>query len=91
MYEFTCPVCGKVKQVEREHQVRTYCSKSCAQVAVAQRNREINAVCITGECIFQPETVECYKRTCSKCGWNPVVAKARIDAYLKKRQQSEEG
>ena len=35
-----------------------------------------------GECVFQPGAIECYKRDCLNCGWNPVVAKARLEKFL---------
>lgn len=86
MYEYTCPVCGLVKQVRNKSEMRTYCSKSCASYA-----RELQKIecefpdvkartdCGIGECVFQPETIMCSNRECHKCGWNPVVAKARLE------------
>lgn len=80
MYEYTCPECGVTKQVRYAWEVRTYCSKKCRGKALARKyeqEREANAV---SECVFQPETIMCSKRECDRCGWNPEVAKARLDA-----------
>ncbi len=30
------------------------------------------------------EKIECKQKTCSECGWNPEVAKARLDAIIAK-------
>ena len=82
MFEYTCPVCGKVTQVEKEHQVRTFCSRECASAAREFEKRMIRENCIEGECVFQPESIICFKRDCINCGWNPVVAKARLEAIM---------
>lgn len=82
MYEYTCPVCGKVTQVEREWQVRTYCSRACSGKAREAEKAEIESKCITGECIFFPESINCYKRQCGNCGWNPEVAQARLKKIM---------
>ena len=79
MFEYTCPMCGKVKRVAYECDVRTYCSNLCAARARHGKTYEVG-----GECVFQPESVMCNLRTCGKCGWNPVVAKARLDAFMGK-------
>jgi hypothetical protein len=79
MYEYTCPVCGKVTQVEKSWLVRTYCSQSCASKDREKKRAEIDNMDTVGECIFLPEAVMCYKRDCVNCGWNPVVAKARLE------------
>lgn len=37
------------------------------------------------KCPYQPSGhVLCDKKTCSKCGWNPEVAQARLDAIVEK-------
>ena len=81
MYEYVCQTCGKTVSVERSWQVRAYCSVSCGAKASAAKRREIDSKCIDGECIYQPESIDCYKRNCSKCGWNPEVAQARLERY----------
>lgn len=77
MFEYTCPVCGKVKRVTYASDVRTYCSNLCSAMARHGKRHEVE-----GECIFQPESVTCYSKTCGKCGWNPAVAQARLDAFM---------
>lgn len=39
----------------------------------------------TFECVFQPESILCDRQICSRCGWNPDVAKARLEAIMEKR------
>ena len=85
MYEYTCPACGKIHRVEHKSKVKTYCNKSCAAKARYMKPKEeekqevIQTEAVMGECIFNPVAVDCYHRNCSNCGWNPVVAKARLD------------
>ena len=83
MYEFICAYCGKTMQVERKNGSQIYCSKSCAATARnLKRGKDVEP--FDGECVFQPESTICGKRECDKCGWNPVVAKARLDAIMEK-------
>lgn len=44
MFSYTCPVCGKVKEVERRSQVRTYCSYACSNTG---RQRHGDTTCST--------------------------------------------
>jgi endogenous inhibitor of DNA gyrase (YacG/DUF329 family) len=88
MYEYTCPVCGVTKQARSKWDVRTYCSRECANKALSERlakNREENFIT---ECVFLPDAIMCGRKECYKCGWNPVVAKARIDAIKEKMNES---
>ena len=80
MYEYTCEYCGKVVEVERKRQVQRFCNKSCA--ASYGNKLRVGNNPVPGECIYQPETIICDKRICSKCGWNPEVAKARLDKIM---------
>ena len=37
------------------------------------------------DCKFAPAgSVQCERRECAKCGWNPEVAKARLDEIIEK-------
>lgn len=83
MHEYTCEYCGKVVQVDKKWKVQKFCSKSCA-ASYGNKLRGKQASIKLGDCVFQPESIECYKRNCINCGWNPVVAKARLDAIHKK-------
>lgn len=42
------------------------------------------------KCPYQDNgNVLCDKKTCSKCGWNPEVAKKRLDAIIQKMMEKE--
>ena len=84
MFEYTCPVCGKVTQVHKEWQKRTYCSTTCAAKAREEKLKEVRVNFLEGDCVFQPESIMCYERNCANCGWNPVVANSRLEAIRKK-------
>lgn len=80
MFEYTCPICGETKQARYKWEIKTYCSRECANKALSERfakKREENFITA---CVFQPESIECNRRNCINCGWNPVVAKARLAA-----------
>ena len=78
MYEYTCVNCGKVVKVQRKWQLKTFCSKSCA---VAYRYK-VKYEQQGGSCIYHPVGVICYRQECSKCGWNPEVAQARLEKIM---------
>lgn len=88
MYEYTCAYCGKVVQVRWPSQAQKFCSKSCSASygnglrGVSPKNN------YTGDCIFQPESVECHRMNCIDCGWNPDVAKERLNAIKEKLNES---
>ena len=83
MYEFHCEYCGNLKRVYRPHDASRFCSKSCAARGRAESKQGGKAMGIF-ECIYQPESIMCDRRICSKCGWNPEVAKARLEAITGK-------
>lgn len=95
MFEYTCEYCGKVNKVEKKWQIGRFCNKSCAcsygnkiRAGIEVKRpvgtpAEIPAEFLQrGECVFHPVAIECYKRDCINCGWNPVVAKARLEKFL---------
>lgn len=41
-------------------------------------------------CPNNPQGVWCDKKTCSRCGWNPEVAEARLEAIKAKMAEEEE-
>lgn len=41
-------------------------------------------------CLFN-DGCHCYERDCYRCGWNPVVAKARLEQWLKKMGVKDDG
>ena len=83
MYEFHCAYCGTLKRVYRPHDASRFCSKSCAARWRAEHKRRVKAFEIY-ECVYQPESIICDGCDCSKCGWNPDVAKARLEAITGK-------
>lgn len=40
------------------------------------------------QCDYQ-KFVECEKKQCDKCGWNPEVAQARLEAIIAKMMEKE--
>lgn len=86
-YEYTCAYCRRVVRVERSWQVQKFCSKSCA-ASYGNKLRAGKTPTIEpipyAPCVFQPESINCTKKDCLNCGWNPVVAKARLDAIRRK-------
>ena len=42
------------------------------------------------ECIYTPvHSVWCETQNCEKCGWNPAVAEARLEAIMQKLAEEE--
>ena len=39
------------------------------------------------ECIFKPDAIICTERKCETCGWNPVVANARLEAHIARKTE----
>ncbi len=72
MREFTCVVCGtKVIDTSRT-QNRMFCSKLCSnRYYEKKRSKPIEAVCKYNDGVL------CANHKCDRCGWNPVVEKAR--------------
>ena len=75
----TCPQCGTKFPKTRIDKI--YCSKKCRAIL---KNREMRAAkkeesveLLTG-CPYN-EALECTKRQCDSCGWNPVVAERRLN------------
>ncbi len=94
MFKFTCRYCGTVRYVRTLHEVREFCNRSCAakareickaeKKAAKEEDNKTEYVIRLNECVFQPESIECTRRNCINCGWNPVVAKARLNAIMKR-------
>ena len=79
----TCLVCGKEYIAKAPHQ--KYCSTLCQSRSRSdyharkhKKRKKIEIIC--------PYNIEliCYQQTCGECGWNPEVAKARLQAYERK-------
>lgn len=83
MAESICEYCGK--KISKG----IYCSKSCAAKGgwAAKRGKvdpNWNWKKVSKElyeCRYNPE-VKCENRICTNCGWNPEVAKARLEKLM---------
>ena len=76
MREFTCIVCG-AKGIDTSHsQNKMFCGLECKNFhwrkTHAKRTIEYE------QCIYN-EGVECTLHRCGRCGWNPTVAKKRLE------------
>jgi hypothetical protein len=95
MFELICQGCGKVFMAER--MTRMFCSHVCAST---NRSRSAGtASCDTSlewkrtegnhlvwECPYN-KAVGCSFRKCDRCGWNPEVAKARLEKIMEARRE----
>ena len=86
MHEFICEYCGKTVVTEHMWYGRKFCSRACGAKGRYKHNYSTMGEMLprnpTGECIFQPESIECSRLNCDNCGWNPEVAKARLDKIM---------
>ena len=74
MREFTCIVCG-VKGIDKSpEQNKLCCSQAC-------NNRRRIQKSIKWPCVHNVG-VQCSRKDCDRCGWNPKVAKARREAFI---------
>ena len=87
--EIKCPICEE--QFVQRRRDMTFCSKRCANIS-ANRAARSRAGCVEKKarvrvrdadlkmnCPYN-EAINCYMRKCSTCGWNPEVAKMRLEA-----------
>lgn len=79
MIEYTCAGCGKVLHAEKQWMVKKYCSQECVHKYGEHSRKGTMNFENVGECIYQPESIICNNHDCIDCGWNPVVAKARLN------------
>ena len=80
MFEYVCEVCGETKSVHARRDIGRFCSWKCSGISKRRIGYEPKVKKV-GECVFQPDSIRCRVRNCDNCGWNPVVAKARLEAY----------
>lgn len=89
--EKVCPICGKVFETNKEDQI--FCGIKCANSVGKRRKVEsydsslewqrVPSDQSLWQCPYQ-EWVACHSRYCNKCGWNPEVAKDRLEAVYEK-------
>lgn len=95
MIEYKCKNCGKVLYAKYKSVMRETCSYKCAGEWQWKGNRKKR----NAEEDFDPDIewkqnngkwvcpyandVSCFAINCKKCGWNPEVAKERMEKYLK--------
>ena len=77
MKEFTCVVCGKKGIDKSSGRGRKFCSNKCA---CRYWNLARNGGYKGDEACVYNEGVSCIIHKCKKCGWNPDVAKKRMEA-----------
>lgn len=88
VYTKNCPHCGIWFKTPRYDQI--FCSKRCGCAGRGERlssgpekfDESLDWKRYYGKwvCPYQ-DNVGCYARNCDKCGWNPDVAKARLEKY----------
>lgn len=77
----SCIYCGELFTAS-DHSPK-YCSRKCYRLfrsACYLEQKGIEFACPHNVAI------ECYTKKCDSCGWNPEVAKARLEAYERKRK-----
>ena len=76
--EFTCVVCG-TKGIDRSAtQNKRFCSRQCQDTYWNWKRYGKNN---NNPCLHN-EGVACINHNCDNCGWNPKVAKKRMEAIL---------
>ena len=76
-----CLLCGA--EFVKTRPGKKYCSRKCAVVAARRAKFKRDK----DETVSCPHNVDvlCNYPKCNSCGWNPVVAKARLKKYLQKQ------
>lgn len=73
---FKCANCGKRGMDQTPGQSKRFCCKKCSEDYRRRKRGQGIAKEDRKYCLYN-DGVECYDRTCGKCGWNPVVAERR--------------
>lgn len=81
MREFICIACGTKGIDNSAGQKKKYCSIECANKARYHKKAAIEM-----DCKFN-RGVGCLVQDCEKCGWNPEVAKIRLEKIKKELQE----
>ena len=87
MADVKCPICDKIFVPKRRSMI--FCSKKCSMVSAnraARARAKGKEYKIKGkrsalkfECPHN-DAIDCELKKCSTCGWNPEVAKMRLEA-----------
>lgn len=95
IYEKTCPICESKFRTNIANKV--YCSHSCSNKGRAMNKAERGNYDESlewfrrdgrWECPYEG-CASCEVRYCDRCGWNPVVAKARLEEYKRKYREAQ--
>lgn len=70
-----CKNCGKPFEDKLELENRRFCSKRCRSMYHNERRKKPESY-RNPDCTYNV-AVECARRNCVSCGWNPAVAEAR--------------
>ena len=84
-----CKCCGK--EIVAKSVYRMFCDSKCYEKFRWQRIKHTAQNSSTErslECRFGIPGIECWKKNCSKCGWNPEVAAQRLEKILEKREEN---
>ena len=79
MREFVCKECGAKGIDHSAMQNKVFCSRRCYFRYYAKAHKNVCKVELP--CVFN-EGVACWDRKCESCGWNPEVAKKRMEALV---------
>lgn len=79
MRVFNCIVCGEEAIDKSRTQTKKFCCESCAQ---AYFRKTHGAAEDTRQRCMYNDGVVCLIPKCKTCGWNPAVAKKRMEAAL---------
>lgn len=90
VYDKICPSCGTEFKTDRNTQ--TFCCHKCSNSGriLKERGNYDDSFAWTKtnghyDCPYA-FGVGCSVRQCNKCGWNPEVAQARMEAIIRKRK-----
>lgn len=87
MYVGKCAYCGMEIVSQYKSKARNFCSKACL------KNFKNSGMIVFGEnnlqiaankryiCKYNCE-ITCKDRKCAKCGWNPTVARRRLNRFV---------
>lgn len=83
-----CKYCGK--EIDAMRTSRQYCDSRCYEKYRWKHNVLKHKVLAIDEdlvCLLGVAGIECDKKQCSKCGWNPEVAARRLEKFRAKREE----